>query len=133
MYAVLDTIFRALEKPDPTKKLRFIYGWIKLALNAAALLSSIYTLYSATSGEAIKPISIVLTTLSLLLFILKVFVEITLDVFSSKWKLLKNAMAMDAQEHPNTSAKIFSPIIGDVTEVEINESIAERIKQKQEK
>ena len=39
---------------------------------------------------------------------------------------------MDAKEHPNTSAKVFSPFIGDVEEVEVKESIAERIKRKQD-
>ena len=57
----------------------------------------------------------------------KVVVEICLDIFSSKWTLLKNAMMMDAKEHSKTSAKWFSPIIGDVEEVEIKESAANKI------
>ncbi len=130
LYALLDTIFRLKQKPDPTRKLRVIYAWTRIALNAAALVSSLYAIYSATIHE-IKPISIVLATLSLIMFILKVLTEICLEIFQSKWTLLKNAMIMDAKEHPNTSGKLFSPFIGDVEEVEVKESVAERIRKKQ--
>jgi hypothetical protein len=131
VYALLDSIFRLKQKPNPTKKLRVIYAWTRIALNAAALVSSLYAIYSATSHE-VKPISIVLATLSIIMFILKVLTEICLEIFQSKWTLLKNAMIMDAKEHPNTSGKLFSPIIGDIEEVEVKESVAERIKRRQE-
>ena len=132
VYSILDTLFRILRKPEPNKKLRVIYAWIRIGLNAAALVSSLYAIYSATASE-VKPISIVLATLSLIMFVLKVLVEICFEIFQSKWTLLKNAMIMDAKEHPNTSAKIFSPFIGDVEEVEVKESVAERIKERQNK
>ena len=128
-YAVLDTIFRLRANPNPTKKLRIIYAWIRIALNAAALASSIYALYSSTITQ-VKPIEIVLAALSMLMFILKVLLEITLEVISSKWELLKNAMIMDAKEHPGTSGKIFSPFIGDIEQIEVKESHARRIKNK---
>ena len=131
VYALLDSIFRLKQKPNPTKKLRVIYAWTRIALNAAAIVSSLYAIYSATSHE-VKPISIVLATLSIIMFILKVLTEICLEIFQSKWTLLKNAMIMDAKEHPNTSGKLFSPIIGDIEEVEVKESVAERIKRRQE-
>ena len=131
VYALLDAIFKLKQKPDPSKKLRIIYAWTRIALNAAALVSSLYAIYSATSNE-IKPISIVLATLSLIMFILKVLTEICMEIFQSKWTLLKNAMIMDAKEHPNTSGKLFSPIIGDIEEVEVKESVAERIKKRQD-
>ena len=66
------------------------------------------------------------------MFILKVLTEIILEIIQSKWTLLKNAMIMDAKEHPNTSGKLFSPIIGDIEEVEVKESVAERIRKKQD-
>ena len=131
IYALLDTILRLKQKPNPTKKLRIIYAWTKIILNAAAIISSLYTLYSATAAE-IKPISIVLATLSLVMFILKVLTEICFEIFQSKWTLLKTAMIMDAKEHPSTSAKLFGPFIGDPEEAEVKESMAERIKEKQE-
>ena len=130
VYSVLDTLFRIFRKPDPTKKLRIIYAWLRITLNAAAVISSLYAIYSAAAHE-VKPITIVLATLSLIMFILKVLVEICYEIFQSKWTLLKNAMIMDAKEHPNTSGKLFSPLIGDVEEVEVKESVAERIKRKQ--
>ena len=130
VYSVLDTLFRVFRKPDPTKKLRIIYAWLRITLNAAALISSLYAIYSASAHE-VRPITIVLATLSLIMFILKVLVEICFEIFQSKWTLLKNAMIMDAKEHPNTSGKLFSPLIGDVEEVEVKESVAERIKRKQ--
>ena len=130
VYALLDTIFRLKRKPNPTRKLRVIYAWTRIALNAAALVSSLYAIYSATANE-VKPISIVLATLSMIMFILKVLTEICLEIFQSKWTLLKNAMIMDAKEHPNTSGKLFSPLIGDVEEVEVKESVAERIRKRQ--
>lgn len=131
VYALLDAIFKLKQKPDPSRKLRIIYAWTRIVLNAAAIVSSLYAIYSATSHE-VKPISIVLATLSIIMFILKVLTEICLEIFQSKWTLLKNAMIMDAKEHPNTSGKLFSPIIGDVEEVEVKESVAERIKRRQE-
>lgn len=94
-------------------------------------MSSVYTLYSATSLTEIKSISIVLTTLPLIMFVLKVLVEICFDIFESKWKLLKGEMTMDAKEYPGTSGKLFSPLIGDVEEIEVKNSIVERIKEKQ--
>ena len=132
VYSILDAILKRLENPNPSKKLRIVYAWLKIALNAAALVSSLYTLYSATIND-VKPISIVLATLSMIMFIIKVLLEITVEVLQSKWVLLKNAMIMDAKEHPNTSAKLFAPIIGDVEEAEVKESIKNRIKNKQEK
>jgi hypothetical protein len=131
-YSILDAILKRLENPNPSKKLRIVYAWLKIILNAAALVSSLYTLYSATIND-IKPISIVLATLSMIMFIIKVLLEITVEVLQSKWALLKNAMIMDAKEHPNTSAKIFAPFIGDIEEVEVKESVKNRIKNKQEK
>ena len=131
IYALLDSIFKLKQKPDPSRKLRIIYAWTRIALNAAALISSLYAIYSATSNE-VRPISIVLATLSLIMFILKVLTEIVMEIFQSKWTLLKNAMIMDAKEHPNTSGKLFSPIIGDVEEVEVKDSVAERIRKKQD-
>ena len=132
VYSILDAILKRLENPNPSKKLRIVYAWLKIVLNAAALVSSLYTLYSATIND-VKPISIVLATLSMIMFIIKVLLEITVEVLQSKWVLLKNAMIMDAKEHPNTSAKLFAPIIGDVEEAEVKESIKNRIKNKQEK
>ena len=131
VYSVLDTLFRIFRKTDPTKKLRIIYAWLRITLNAAALISSLYAIYSASAHE-VRPITIVLATLSLIMFILKVLVEICFEIFQSKWTLLKNAMIMDAKEHPNTSGKLFSPLIGDVEEVEVKESVAERIKRRQD-
>ena len=132
VYSVLDAIFKLKQKPDPSKKLRIIYAWLRIILNAAALVSSLYTIYSATSNE-IKPISIVLATLSIIMFILKVVTEICMEIFMSKWTLLKNAMMMDAKEHPNTSGKFFSPFIGDVEEVDVKESVIERIRDRQKR
>lgn len=131
-YSVLDTLFRLSANPNPTKKLRVIYAWIRIALNAAAIASSIYALYSSTINQ-VKPIEIVLAALSMMMFILKVLLEITLEVLSSKWSLLKNAMIMDAKEHPGTSGKIFAPFIGDIEEIEVKESHAQRIREKQSK
>ena len=130
IYSIVDTILRNRENPNPSKKVRKIYIILKLSLNAAALASSIYSLYSATAHQ-IKPISIVLTTLSIIMFVLKVLVEICFDIFSSKWELLKSGMALDAKEHPNTAGRLFSPIIGDVEEVDVKPAIEERIKNKQ--
>ena len=132
LYSLLDAILRQKENPDPSRKLRIIYAWIKIALNAVALATTLYSLYSATAAE-IKPYSIVLATLSLTMFILKVIVEITFEILQAKWILLKNAMIMDALEHPNTSAKMFAPLIGDIEDVEVKESAAERIRKRQEK
>ena len=130
VYALLDTIFRLAERPNPPKKIRIVYAWIRILLNAVALVSSIYELYSATANE-VKPITIVLVTLSLIMFILKVLAEILLSIIMSKWNLLKNAMIMDAKEHPKTSGKVFSPFIGDVEVVDAKESIVRRIKNRQ--
>ncbi len=132
VYTVVDAILRQKEMVNPTKKVRLIYAWLKIILNAAALTSSLYSLYSATASE-VKPFSIVLATLSMIMFIIKVVVEICLDIFASKWVLLKNAMIMDAKEHPNTSGKIFAPFVGDVEEVDAKESVVARINKKQNK
>ena len=129
VYSVLDTVFRMVAKPNPTKKLRIVYAWLRIILNATALTSSIYAIYKASTE--VKPISIVLATLSLIMFILKVLVEICFEIFQSKWTLLKNAMIMDAKEHPNTSGRLFSPLIGDFEQIEAKDSVVERIKRKQ--
>lgn len=131
IYSILDTIFRIKRKPDPSKKLRIIYAWMRIVLNAIALSSSLYVIYSATANE-IKPISIVLATLSMIMFILKVLTEICLEIFQSKWQLLKTGMSMDALEYPNSSGKLFEPLVGNLEEIEIKEPIAERIRKKQD-
>lgn len=127
VYTVLDAILKRRENPDPSKKLRVIYAWIKIVLNALALLSSLYAIYSGANQT--KPLSIVFATISLIMFVLKVLVEICLDVFSSKWRLLKTGMALDANEHPNTAGKLFSPLVGDIVDIEgLKESDVKRIK-----
>ena len=133
VYALLDTVLRIKQKPKHTKQLRRIYTWLKLFINGVALTSSLYGLYCATTYDGIEPIQIILATLSLLAFVLKVFFEISLEIFSSKWLLLKNAMLMDAKEHPKTSGKIFSPIIGDHEEKEVKNSIFNRINDRKNK
>ena len=130
VYSILDTLFRLSANPNPTKKLRIIYAWVRIFLNAAAIAGSVYALYSSTINQ-VKPIEIVLAALSMMMFILKVLLEITLEVISSKWDLLKNAMIMDAKEHPGTSGKIFSPFVGDIEQIEVKEQYADRIKEKQ--
>ena len=130
MYSILDAILKRRENPDPSKKLRIIYAWMKIALNGAALFSTLYALYTST-GANVNPLEIVLSTLTLMMFVLKVFLEITLEVISSKWGLLKSAMIMDAKGHPATSGKIFSPFVGDVENVEVKESHIKRIREKQ--
>ena len=132
LYSVLDAIFKRRANPEPGKKLRIIYAWMKIALNGAALASTLYALYSASSMDQVKPFEIVLAALTMMIFILKVLLEISLEVFASKWGLLKNAMIMDAKEHPATSGKIFSPFIGDVEQIEVKEGYAKRIREKQE-
>ena len=131
IYALLDTIFRIRRNPNPTKKLRVGYAWIRITLNAMSIAGSVYALYSSTINQ-VKPIEIVLAALSMMMFILKVLLEITLEVLSSKWDLLKNAMIMDAKEHPGTSGKIFSPFIGDIEQIEVKQQYADRIREKQE-
>lgn len=131
VYSILDAILKRREKPNPTKKLRIIYAWMKIILNGAALGSTLYALYSSTANDT-KPLEIVLATLTLIMFVLKVLLEISLEVFSSKWEFLKTAMIMDAKEHPGTSGKIFSPFVGDIEQAEVKESYARRIQQKQE-
>ena len=133
VYSVLDAILRRRESPNASRKLRIVYAWMRISLNAAVLASSLYSLYSATVAE-VKPITIVLATLSMIMFVLKVLLEITLEVFQSKWTLLKNAMLMDAKEYPGTSGKIFAPFVGeDIEEAEVKESVKKRIKKYQEK
>lgn len=133
IYTIADAILRKRENPNPSKKLRIIYAWLHITLNAFALASSLYALYSATIHE-VKPITIVLATLSLIMFILKVVLEISLEVIQSKWTLLQNAMLMDAQEYPSTAGKIFAPFIGqDIEKAEVKESVKKRIKKHQKK
>ena len=132
VYTIIDAILKRKEAQNASKKLRKVYVWMKIALNAAALGTSLYTLYSATAAT-VKPISIVLATLSMIMFIIKVLLEITLEILQSKWSLLKNAMLMDAKDHPNTSGKLFAPLLGDIEEVEVKESVKNRIKNRQEK
>ena len=129
VYSVVDAILKAKQKPNASKKVRLAYAWLKIFLNAAALTSSLYSLYSATANE-VKPYAIVLATLSMIMFVLKVLIEICYDIFLSKWELLKGALALDAKEHPNTSGKLFSPLVGDVEEIEVKESIIDRIRKK---
>lgn len=97
-YYVVDTFFISKKKSNPRKVVRATYSWINIILNAVALSSTIYTLYSATSMEKISPMSIVLATLSIILFIIKVILEIVTEVLSSKFSLLKAGIAKDIDE-----------------------------------
>ena len=71
LYLILDSIFGAISLKSPKKILKISYTWAKILINGVALGSTIYSLYLATSLEKINPFSIVLTTLSIIVFIIK--------------------------------------------------------------
>ena len=131
-YTLVDALLQRTDFVRLTKKIKRIYKWTTIILNLAALSISIYAIYSATSNE-IKPVSIILATLSIIFFILKVVVEIVLEVLESKWDLLKTALIMDAKDYPGTTGKILTPFFGDVEDVEVKESYVKRIKEYQNK
>lgn len=105
IYLILDTIFGVISLKSPKKILKIAYTWLKILINGFALGSTIYSLYLATSLEKINPISIVLTTLSIIMFIIKVILEIICEVVMSKWNLLKAGLIMDGfiQDDPEKS------------------------------
>lgn len=132
-YAILDAVLKATEAKNASKAIRPIYAWLKIILNAGALASSLYTLYASTAGDKINAMSIVLSTLSIIMFVLKVLLEVCLDIFNKKWRLLKTGMILDAQEYPNTSGKIFGPFIGEfVEDQKLKQSDVDRIHNKQD-
>lgn len=97
VYYVLDAIFKARKRSNPPRAIKITYAWFKICLNALALASTIYTLYSATSMDKISPISIVLATLSIILFVIKVILEIVTEVVASKFALIKAGFAQDVE------------------------------------
>ena len=68
------------------RKVRIIYKIIKLSINAFVLGSNIYSIY--VTSHAVKPITIIMSTLMIIFWLIQVMLEIVIDIVLPKKDIL---------------------------------------------
>ena len=112
----LSTIFDLVTKSKDIKTVKRVVkrlvSWLKIVLKGAVLGLTIYGLYVASTE--VNPLSIILTTLMIILWILTVLIEIITSVVVSKKAMFEQAWKEDINEFKkpietveNTVKKIF--------------------------
>ena len=69
-----------------------VYKWLKIAIKAFTLGAAIYGLYTAANN--VTAISIVLTTLMIIMWVLETILEIVIEVISKEAELLISGLML---------------------------------------
>ena len=80
VYTIFELSTSKLENKGIRKKVRKIYVWLRIAIRAFALTSIIYGIY--TSQTDVNPLSTIMLTFMIILWILQVLFEVTISIIS---------------------------------------------------
>lgn len=124
IYGLLDLfVIGRLEKKSK-KTVKRSFKWLKFVIRFIGLGFTIYALYSATSN--INVISIILVTLSIILWVIQVLFEIIVEVLQAKAELLIAGWKKDIEDikKPVTKVGNFFRKIGgkEIPESDIDQS-----------
>lgn len=93
------TIFSFITKYKKIKTAKKIvkrsYNWIKILIRTFTLGAMIYGIYTTTTN--VTPISIILATLMIILYVLQILFEIAFEIIEDKKDLLVEAVAKDME------------------------------------
>ncbi|MDR0934773.1 MAG: hypothetical protein LBM03_00490 [Erysipelotrichaceae bacterium] len=98
LYLIFEIITDSLKsKPKKVKKIvRRTYKWTKIAVNMFSLAAAIYSIYTAVKN--VSAISIILTTLMIIMWVLDVLLEIVVEILQSKYAYLIAGFNKDIED-----------------------------------
>ncbi|MBQ8178634.1 MAG: hypothetical protein IJ033_05515 [Clostridia bacterium] len=107
---IITIILGKVEKKPTRRKLRAtkkVLRWSKLAVNAFSLGVTLYGMFIAAS--MVSPISIILTTLLIIMWIIKVLIELLTEVFEHFMKIFTESIAKDILDIKQNNQWLFEP------------------------
>lgn len=94
-YTIFEIATRGKGMKKARKNIKKSYKWTKIGIKALTLGAMLYGIYTATTN--ITPISIILTTLMIILWILQFLLALICEVIESKYNMLKVAFNEDVK------------------------------------
>lgn len=105
VYFILDLVVTAT---SARRIIRHGYRWVRLTLTAFTLGTTIYGVYEATTN--ITPLSIILLTLMIVLWVVQFIFELITIMFEQKRDLILEAIEMDINEAKGIYQKPVSAV-----------------------
>lgn len=94
-YTIFYFITRSMEMKTAKKVVKRSYKWIKIVIKTFTLGAMIYGIYITTTN--VTPISIILATLMIILYVLQILLELACEIVEDKKDLLVEAVAKDME------------------------------------
>lgn len=94
-YSIFYFITKSMEMKTAKKVVKRSYKWIKIVIKTFTLGAMIYGIYTATTN--VTPISIILATLMIILYVLQILLELACEIVEDKKDLLVEAVAKDME------------------------------------
>ena len=94
-YTIFYFITRSMEMKSAKKIVKRSYKWIKIVIKTFTLGAMIYGIYITTTN--VTPISIILATLMIILYVLQILLELACEIVEDKKDLLVEAVAKDME------------------------------------
>ncbi|MBE6132789.1 MAG: hypothetical protein E7180_05325 [Erysipelotrichaceae bacterium] len=94
-YTIFYFITKSMEMKTAKKIVKRSYKWIKIVIKTFTLGAMIYGIYTATTN--VTPISIILATLMIILYVLQILLELACEIVEDKKDLLVEAVAKDME------------------------------------
>lgn len=94
-YTIFYFITRSMEMKTAKKVVKRSYKWIKIVIKTFTLGAMIYGIYTATTN--VTPVSIILATLMIILYVLQILLELACEIVEDKKDLLVEAVAKDME------------------------------------
>ena len=92
-YTIFEIATRDKDMKEARKNVKKGYKWTKLAIKALTLGAMLYGIYTASTN--VTPLSIILATLMIILWILQFFLAIVIEIIESKINLFMIAIKED--------------------------------------
>ena len=94
-YTIFYFVTKSMEMKTAKKVVKRSYKWIKIVIKTFTLGAMIYGIYTATTN--VTPISIILATLMIILYVLQILLELACEIVEDKKDLLVEAVAKDIE------------------------------------
>lgn len=124
IYGIFDIFFLGRLKKKQKRAVKRSVKWLKFGIRFLGLASAIYGLYLA--AESANAITIILTTLSIIWWVIQVFLEIVVEVIQTKADLLIAGWKKDVEDIKKPVTKVsnfFKKVKGEeIPESDIDQS-----------
>lgn len=104
LYFIFTVITQNIKMKTAKKRVKRTYKWIKIGIKAITLGATLYGIYIA--ANAVNPISIIITTLMIILWVLETLLEIISEVVASKIDLLIAGWKKDIEDIKKPVSKV---------------------------